>query len=502
MFKKYGGIVLFIIFLLVLGTRLYFAFSSPYFSSDDAYFNLRQIEHIRNTGLPLFKDTLSYSGNNYIFSPIFHYIIAFFALFMPVATAAKLIPNVFAACIVFFVYLIALKMTKNKNIAIFTGFLSGFVPIFFADANNISVYSLVVPLIFLLIYLLKSIDEKPAFYWYVFILIFLSFVHPLVLLFCIGLFFYLFFIVIEGLEQDKAELEISLFSIFFVLWAQFLLYKKLFLFHGVGVIWQNIPRSLLSGHFASINAVEAIYMVGIIPLIYGTYIIFRYLFKEKRKDIYLLISFALSTGLLLWQRLIEFRVGLMFFGLILALLFSQYFKLFIHYLKQTRVSRFSYLFIVIFVIAFFITSVFPSFALARHVVDSYITEDEIDALVWIKEHTPEDSVIVASVREGNLITAVADRQNVIDSYFFLKKDVDARLDDIENIFTSSFEIEVVDLMNKYKADYIYLSPKAMSDFKIVFLSHISSGKCFEKIYGNDAVSVYHKLESCKLKVVG
>jgi hypothetical protein len=260
-------------------------------------------------------------------------------------------------------------------------------------------------------------------------------VHPLVLLFCIGLFFYLFFIVIEGLEQDKAELEISLFSIFFVLWAQFLLYKKLFLFHGVGVIWQNIPRSLLSGHFASINAVEAIYMVGIIPLIYGTYIIFRYLFKEKRKDIYLLISFALSTGLLLWQRLIEFRVGLMFFGLILALLFSQYFKLFIHYLKQTRVSRFSYLFIVIFVIAFFITSVFP-------------------------------------------------------------------LDDIENIFTSSFEIEVVDLMNKYKADYIYLSPKAMSDFKIVFLSHISSGKCFEKIYGNDAVSVYHKLESCKLKVVG
>lgn len=501
MFKKYGGVALFVIFVIVLSARLYFAFSTPNFSSDDAYFNLRQIQHIRSTGLPLFNDDLSYSGSRFVFSPVFHYIIAFFALFMPVTIAAKLIPNTFASMTVFFAYLFANKITKNKGIGIFIAFISGFVPIFFADLNNISVYSIIFPLVLLLMYLLMDIRKIKAFYWYLAVLIFLSFLHPFVLVFCIGLVIYQVLLIMENLERDGAVLEASLFSVFFVVWAQFLLYKKLFLFHGASVVWQNIPAQLLSGHFSSINALEAIYMVGIIPLIYGIYLIFRYLFKEKRKDIYFLISFALSAGFLLWLRLIELQIGLMFFGLILVLLFAQYFKLFIHYVQQTRVSKFLPLFLVFVVVVFLLTSVFPSLALANYVVNSYITADEVDALLWLKEKTPADSVVVASVKEGNLITAIANRRNVMDSYFFLRRDVEQRLKNVEKIFSSSLEIEVIDLMNTYKAEYIYFSQKTRVLFGVPFLSYVSSGKCFEKVYGNDEVSIYHKLESCQLKVV-
>ncbi|MBN1644728.1 hypothetical protein JW851_01640 [Candidatus Woesearchaeota archaeon] len=501
MFKKYGGVALFVIFLLVLGARLYFAFSTPFFSSDDAYFNLRQIENIKSTGLPFFKDDLSYSGNSFIFSPVFHYIIAFFALFMPVSIAAKLLPNIFASSVIFLAYLIGFRISKNKGIGVLIGFISGFVPIFFADLNNISVYSLVFPLILLLLYLFMHIRNKSVFYYYILILVFLSFLHPFVLVFCMGLLLYQILLIIGNLQQDGAEIEISLFSVFFVLWAQFLLYKKLFLFHGINVIWQNIPAQLLSENFSSINALEAIYMVGVVPLIYGIYLVFRYLFKENRKDVYLLISFALLTGLLLWIRLIELKIGLMFFGLILVLLFSQYFKIFLNYVKQTRASNFLYFFIIFVIIAFVITSVFPSLVLANHTIGSYVTKDEVDALAWLREKTPEDSVIVASIKEGNLITAIANRKNVIDYSFFLRTDVEQRLKDVEKIFISSFEIEVVDLMNKYNADYIYFSPKIRSFLNINFLPYVSSGKCFEKIYGNNKVSIYHKIESCQLKVV-
>lgn len=502
MFKKYGGVALFIIFLLVLGLRLYFAFSTPNFSSDDAYFNLRQIEYIKEHKLPLFNDELSYSGNKFVFSPVFHYLIAFFALVMPITVAAKLIPNIFAASTVFFAYLIANKLTKNKGIGIFIAFISGFVPIFFADMNNISVYSLIFPLLLLLIYLFMNIRNKKGFYGYMIVLIFLSFLHPFVLVFCISLLWYQVLLIMGYVERDGAELEISLFSIFFVLWAQFMLYKDLFLFHGYSVIWQNIPAQLLSEHFSSINALEAIYMVGIIPLLYGIYLIFRYLFKENRKDIYLFISFALAVGFLLWLKLIEFRIGLMFFGLILVLLFSQYFKLFIMYIKQTRASAFLQVFILFVIFAFVISSVVPSIVLANYVVNSYITTDEIEALIWVREKTPEGAVIIAPVKEGNLITAIAKRRNMIDSYFLLRNDVNQRWNDVEKIFTSSLEIEVIDLMNKYKSNYIYFSSEARSVFNINFLSYISNGKCFEKVYGNDEVSIYHKLESCELKVVG
>jgi len=499
--KKHWGFLLLAVFVFVFASRLYFAFSIPYFSSDDAYFNLRQIEHIRSTGLPLFSDDLSYSGNTFVFSPVFHYIIAFFSLFMPVSFAANIIPNLFASCTVFFMYLIVRRVTKNEGIGVFAGFISGFVPIFFANMNDVSVYSLVIPLFFLLIYLFIRIRDKYCFYGYVFLLIFLSFVHPIILVFCLGLVFFQILVIMESLGRDRAELEIILFSVFFVVWAQFLVYKRLFLFHGMSVVWQNIPSSLLSEHFLSISALEAIYMVGVLPLMYGVYVVFRYLFRDPRKDVYLFISFVLSTGLLLWLRLIEFRVGLIFSGLILVLLFSQHFKLYINYVKQTRAHRLLPLFALFFVFAFIITSVLPSFALAKNVVDSYITSDEIDALVWIKEHTPRDAGVVASVKEGNLIAAVSERRNIIDSYFFLHKDVTLRLEDIKKIFTSSLEIEVVDLMEKYDADYIYFSPVAIETYKINFLPFVSSGKCFEKVYGNTAVSVYHKLDSCRLKVV-
>jgi len=501
MFRKYGGVLLFIIFLLVLGSRLYLAFSAPFFASDTAYFNLRQVEHIKENQVPLFNDDLSYSGNFFVFSPLFHYTIAFFSLFMPVVFAAKILPNIFASGMVFLFYLIAFKITKNRGIALFSSFISGFVPVFFASLNDIAVASLAFPLVFLLIYFFLNISKKNFLFWYVLIIVFLSFLSPLVWLFCLGLLFYQLLVIIDGLGIDKAELEISLFSVFFVVWAQFLMYKKLFLFHGVNVIWQNIPSQLLSEHFSSISTLESIYMVGVIPLIYGFYMIFRYLFKEKRRDIYLLIGFALSAGLLLWLRLIDFRIGLMFFGLVLILLFAQYFKLFIFYIGQTRVSRFLPLFLVFVFIAFLLTSVWPSLALAKHNIGSFVGKEEIDALIWIKENTPVNSVIVAPVTDGNLITGVAERRNIIDSYFLLRDDVEDRLSDVESIFASDLEVEVVGLMDKYGAGYIYFSPAVRRKLGVESLSYVSSGSCFKRVYDNGLAAVYHKVESCRLRVV-
>ena len=98
--KEYIWLAL--IFSLVLGMRLYFAFQAPYFS-EDAYFNIRQVEHIRETGLPLFKDDLSYSGRNFLFQPFFQYILAFFNLFMPLNLVCKLLPNIFASCLFYYI---------------------------------------------------------------------------------------------------------------------------------------------------------------------------------------------------------------------------------------------------------------------------------------------------------------------------------------------------------------------------------------------------------------
>lgn len=494
--KKIHYTVLILIFVLTLSARLYFSFSVPNYSSDQAYFNIRQIEHIQQTSKPLYDDNLSFSGRRVVFPPLFGYIMAFLGLVFPINFTAKFFPNLFASSLIFFTYLIARRISKNSTIALFTAFISGFIPIFFQQTfNNISVYSLVVPLFFLLLYSFMNIRHKKWVYCYIITIIVLTLIHPSVILFIIGLWFYLLLVRIDGLQQDKAGVEVAIFSTFFVILSQFIMFKKIFLFHGSLVLWQNIPTKLLSNYFSQISILHAIYYIGIIPAFCGVYIIYRYIFKEKRQDIHLLIGIIFSVALLLWLRLIEVKVGLIFLGVIIVLLFAQFYKLFLSYIKRTRASRLVNLFALIIFVLFIFTSIIPSFSLARLTIETSITDEEIDALNWLKQNTPSDSVILATVDEGNLVTAIAKRKNVIDSNFLLIRDAEQRFRDVSRIYTTFSMTAAITLLNRYGVDYIYFSPKAAAIYNINKLSYVDE-KCFPIVY-NKEVKIYKSV--CRME---
>lgn len=495
--SKRMTVLLIVLFLLVLFTRLYIAYSIPGFSSGESYFNLRQVEHIVDTGKPLFYDDLSFSGRTHFFSPVFHYFVAFFGLFLPVIFAAKLLTNLFAASLLFFVYLISKKITNNSFVAFFTAFLAGFVPVFFADTvTELNPVSIAVPLIFLLVYALMNVQEKKWLYCYLVLLFLLTFLHPIILLFVLGLFIYLALILIEHLRQKKEELEIALFSIFFVLWGHFIFYKKLLIFHGPAVIWQNIPQELLNNYFSQMHILEAIYNIGIVPFVFGLYIIYLFSFKRKKRDIYLIIAFAASAGLLLWLKLIQLHTGLIFLGITLVLLFSQWLEQFISRVKESRLSNFVYLFVGLIFAAVLLFSVYPSIAMAKQSMDA-VSSAELDSFKWIKSNTPADSVIVASPEAGHFITALAGRKNVLDTDFLLRADAKQRYADVKRIYAAYLEIEVVGLMNKYDADFIYFSDDEKNLFNTDTLHYVE--KCFDKVYDKD-IQIYERT-GCASRVV-
>jgi len=214
--KKHFGVI--VLFLFVAAVRLYFAFQTPYFSSDESYFHLRQIEQIRDTGKPLFEDDLSYGGRTFLFSPVFDYVLAAFTLTMPSDIALKTIPNLLAASLVVIIYFIVLHMTQKKDISLLSAFLAGFVPVYFANTfNHLTAITLVIPALFFLIYSLMRVKKKKWLYAYLGVLVFLSFTSPLVWVFCLGIIIYLMFSRVENLKQERSELEVSLFSLFFSL---------------------------------------------------------------------------------------------------------------------------------------------------------------------------------------------------------------------------------------------------------------------------------------------
>jgi hypothetical protein len=482
---KKTPVILTLIFLFVLAARLYYSFSTPYLSSDESYFNLRQIEHISETGRPLIHDDLSYSGRTFIFNPGFHYLLAFIGYFMPLDIAAKIFPNIFASLIVIFAFLLAKKITQKDNASLFTAFISGFIPVFFNETfNNLSVYSLFAPLLFLLIYSFLNLKKRLYLYLYLALLVILSLMHPAITVFMIALLIYMILIRLENIEQDRAELELIIFSLFFVIWIESLFMKNLFIFHGPAVIWQNIPKELLSNYFSKITLLGSIYSIGILPFFYGIYTIYDNLFRKKDKQIYLMISFAMAVTLLLWLRLIELNLGLILLGIVLTILFSQFYSYYTRYITTTRASRFLHGFIFLLLLAFVLTSIIPSLALAKNTAEHSVPRDKVLALEWLSLHTSEGSVILASIDEGNLVTAVAKRKNVFD---------------VHRIFTTQYSTEAVELLSKYSVDYIFFSQDAKDYYNIESLPYLSN-ECFELVYENKEAKIYKPL--CRLEEAG
>jgi len=493
--KEY--ILLALIFGLVLGIRLYFAFQTPYFSQD-AYFNIRQVQHIRNTGWPLFKDDLSYSGRNFLFQPFFKYILAFFNLFMPLNLVCKILPNIFASCLIFIVYLIAKEITNNTSAALFSSFISGFIPIFFAETvNSVSVYSLIVPLIFFLIYLLMMINKHEKYISYFIVAIIITaLMHASAFLLIIALLLYVLFIRLEHLKQRRSELELIIFSTILVIWLNFIIYKNAFLIHGQFVIWQNIPKLLLGQYFSQLSILSALYYIGIIPFVSGIYIIYKYIFKKKNRKIYLLTGFALSTLFLLWLKLIQLKTGLVFFGVILVLLFSKFYSDFFLFIEKTKLSSYKKLFIALLFLVFIFNSIIPTISYTAQVVREAPSKNEIDAFLWLKNNSDEKDVILASLDQGYLINAVAERKNVIDKNFLLIKDAEQRLEDARTIYTTHYETDAIPLLNKYNVKYIVLSKRSMSDYSIIDLNYRTDEKCFELVY-DEEVKIYKSL--CRME---
>ena len=485
------------IFLLVLSFRLFFSLSAQEFSDSTTYFNLRQVEQISETGFPQYQDDLSYSGRFLVFLPLFHYMLAFFNLFIPIWLVGKILPAIFASSVVILVYLITLDITKDKEAALFTSLISGFIPIFIENTiNTVSVYTLVIPLTLTAVYSIIKVEENKEFVsLYLISTILLAITHQSVFIVILSLLAYLLMIYLEKLRRNKAEMELILFSAFFITWLSFIIFKRAFLLYGPNLVWQNMPSLVRAQLFKEFDILEAIYQIGIIPFILGFFMIYKTVFVDKRRKIYLIISLALTSFLLTWLGVIALDSGLIFMSVFLTLLFGPAYKILTSYLKKTTFAKRKNLLIGIFLLIFVFTSLLPSINYAKSSVEESYDYKEISAFEWVRANTGEDAIIFASLEEGHLINYISERKNVIDNNFLMQVNADQRLGDVNTIFTTKFETEAIRLLNKYDVDYILFSENAREEYEISKLEYVFDENCFELVY-DDSTKIYKTL--CKI----
>jgi len=480
------------IFAVVLAVRLFFAFQTPFLSSDNSYLHVRAVESLAQ-GKLLLNDPLGYGGRDLVGSPLFDAILALFSLVLPFSVVFKVIPNIFASLLVIPAFFLCFELTKNRNLSLFAAFLTSIVPVFLGNTfNQVTPLSLALPLFFFLTYFwVKS--PKQGVLPFIALLVFFVFLHPLSLVFMLSLVMYFVLAFLDKLSLNPGEYELGVFAIFFSLWAQFLLYKKVILFHGPGVIYQNIPDALLSSFYAKITVLQAIVQVGAYPLAEGVYALYKTAFKSPQKEINILLSITIVSAVLLWLKLIALSLGLMLLGIALAILFSKWSAMFFHYVKQTKFARFGpYLITGSLALAFISTAIPAYFAVHAQLVQT-ISPTEVEGLRFLGESLPLGATIIAPPSYGHYVTEFAKRRTVIDDYFLLQPRINERYQDVSRVYKGSFETEAVALFDKYNATHIVIPPGTQD-------VRYGNESCFKVVY-DTGIKVYQKRPFCSVKVV-
>ncbi|MEK6856773.1 MAG: hypothetical protein AABX49_02035 [Nanoarchaeota archaeon] len=445
--------ILILIFLVVLSAELYFSLQTPYLDNS-GYLVERYTQNVLETGKPLFYDTLSYNGREVLYSPLWHYVLAIFGLVFG-SFAFKLVPALVSSSIVLVVYLLSKKIVDNDELALFIALMSGFIPVVFVDSLiSASVYSLAIPLMFYLIYLFMDLNEKNVGIFLT-LSFFLSLLHPVSILFSLGLMVYYLLSLSENMKIPTLNLEVMAFTFVSTFLIQFLIYKKAFLEYGFSVIWHNVPSQILWSYF-DFDIFGMLYRVGALTLIFGLIGIIWGIIKRKDR-IMLLCGFALATLILLWLRLLEPRIGMMFLSVALVVASAFTLNLFLNYLGKTKLPHYRLSFIMI-VLGLIISSLaVPSFVLAsKHIKEDVPSGYELLVLRWIRENALPDVTIVAPLGKGHIMTALAGKRTVLDDNFLLAPETSERYGDIERLYSTKSEVEALEIIAKYNIDYVFI----------------------------------------------
>lgn len=484
--------------VVTLILRLYFSFSTPYFSDDESYFHLRHIEHIRESYTPLFYDPLSFSGRLFLFSPLFHYFFAFVTSFGSAWYVMKIIPNLLATSLTIIIYFVAEEINGSRSIALFTATIASFTPIFFVETvNSLSPRVLVIPLAFLFLLFYYRLASHRFVFGTAFLFSLLILVDASSLLLVFGLLFSLFLQKIYTIEIKKEEKEFLLFGLLLSLWFYLLLYKRALLNHGMDILWQNIPIQVLDKYYVSITIISSLYHIGITPILFSLLVLYFILFKEpwkyatekygqlyaheQQRKIVPIIALIFVITIMLWFQIVEWNIGLVFLSLLLVVLSGHGYLLFQQYLHKTKMRRFSgVIFFSIFCL-FLATSLLPLVEFTQERLATTITREEIQLLRLLPEITRSDAVIFSLVDDGHYVEYFANRKTVVDSNFLQIPDAKKRLDDSTTLFTTQSKIVATKIMNTYNASYIYLSPTAKTIYGIEYLPY-EDNECITLIY--------------------
>lgn len=504
-------IFLILAFLIIAGIRIVISLQSRNFSYA-GYENLYYVKYLLEHGHPFMFD-LGLGGEVLSFLPVYYYVLAFFGLFSPLWVVGKIIPNILASLIIFPTYSLVKEFSKNKKTSFFISLLVSFIPVYFVETiNNVSPFSLVVPLIIFMFYFFIKLENKKYRAYFTIFALLSPLIHKSFFIVVLTLLIYLFLLGIEKVQLKRIERDYTLFFIFWFLWVVILIYKN--------VLIQN-SFEILKNMFVAVptlksetNFLMIILLIGYIPFVNGLYSVYVHLFRIRNKILYLMISLILATVIMFISNGVSINECLIFIGFGLSIIFAEFYKTtftsssssiiqdekdkIFHTINKVTspfwgfINKYKKVFALFFYITFILTAIVPSVSLSYGYTKSALTDEQLIPFELLKNETP--GIVVSMSFEEGAIKYLSDKDVLIGGTSFFQRDLDQKMNDLFVIYGAKYETTALEALTYYDVYYIYES--AYSKKLFGELDYTSNEKCFEKIYSGE--SSLYKVK-CKLK---
>jgi hypothetical protein len=490
--KRY--IILALLFIIYFTSRLYFSLQTPNFNDDKSYFALNEIEHISKTGKPITYNDSDNKINSIM--PFYYYIFAPLMFFSNSIFLIKILNNLLASFLIVSIYLVTSYVIKSRRISLLCSILAASLPIYVNETiNKINTNSLLLPLGFFMLYLFLKIEKLKSFELLLFVTILTILTSSSSFMFLLAIMIYLFLSFLENRKIPRIEIEYTSFVLLFFLWIILIVYKDVFQSLGFSIIWQNTPSLIMSNYFKNISLVTILGNIGFLPFIFGVYTVYSYLGKKKNKNTLLFVSLFLSTSILLLLKLVELKIGLVYFGISLVILFGQFLQDTMIFLTKSKVENRSELFFYSVVFLLVITQIIPSFFLMNQSVKQSLDTEYLNEFKYLK-NTETNSHVLSIPEEGHLISFFGKRNEIINTNYFSFKDSDIIFNDVINFYKliKNFKIDSIRILQKYDIEYFIVSDN-LNNYNISSNISLNDNDCFNLTYSNK-LKIYKFNKEC------
>lgn len=476
-------LIVLLIFVLLAKLIVLSDIDSPAY---DSYYGMRQVENIKSTGVPIVNDNLSYQGRTNTLDFFVYYILAFFSVFVPIKLLFLFGGVLVGLGSLVLIFLIARKLYANRWVALIVTVLGALSTVIFSS----SLATLTSSSLFLLVYLgmiyafISFSRNENQIVWFLILAVVGTLLSSLMLPLVLAFVIYFLLVKLENLKTRYKEVELVGFTGLFVIWYHLILYRSLFELHGSRVLWDSVPRELLSVFFQKLSLPLMVALIGVLPFILGLYAIYHSLFTQRRRYLLFVTSLALSFIGLLFMGFLPVLDGLLFTTVSFILLSGFAIKQLNAYFNKMNFARVKY-FLVALLIVLSLVNFVPII-----ISGSQIQSPSIDETEFLESLSlPKDATIFANIQEGQFISYYAGEKTFYDERFTLAPQPQRRYEDAQTIFLSTSKTKTLSLLNYYDIHYVYLSQLTRSEYNVsTYL--FENDPCFKLVGQSEQSQLY------------